>query len=101
MRRVWRADRRTVGTIRAQPPPPTDQGHSGAVGPVLEWVDRAAFAAATAWSGMYCVTAHVGNVHFRHPVTVGQMVEVTGTVLYTGRTSMYINTVVRSGDAYT
>ncbi len=82
---------------------PTDQGHSGAVdgGRVLEWVDRAAFAAATAWSGMYCVTAYVGNIHFRHPVTVGQMVEVTGTVLYTGRTTMHINTVVRSGDAYT
>lgn len=82
---------------------PTDQGHSGAVGGgrVLEWVDRAAFAAATAWSGMYCVTVYVGNVHFRHPVTVGQMVEVAGSVLYTGRASMHINTVVRSGDAYT
>lgn len=82
---------------------PTDQGHSGTVdaGRVLEWVDKAAFAAATAWAGTYCVTAYVGNIHFRRPVTVGQMVEVTGTVLYTGRTSMHINTVVRSGDPQT
>ena len=82
---------------------PTDQGHSGTVdaGRVLEWVDKAAFAAATAWSGTYCVTAYVGNIHFRRPVTVGQMVEVTGTVLYTGRTSMHITTVVRSGDPQT
>lgn len=82
---------------------PTDQGHSGTVdaGRVLEWVDKAAFAAATAWSSSYCVTAYVGNIHFRHPVTVGEMVEVTGTVLYTGNTSMHINTVVRSGDPKT
>lgn len=82
---------------------PTDQGHSGTVdaGRVLEWVDKAAFAAATAWSGSYCVTAYVGNIHFRYPVEAGEMVEVTGTVLHTGSTSMHINTVVRSGDPKT
>lgn len=82
---------------------PTDQGHSGTVdaGRVLEWVDKAAFAAATAWAGTYCVTAYVGNIHFREPVTVGQMVEVTASVLYTGSSSMHINTVVRSGDPKT
>lgn len=82
---------------------PTDQGHSGTVdaGRVLEWVDKAAFAAATAWAGTYCVTAYVGNIHFREPVRVGQMVEVTATVLYTGSSSMHINTTVRSGDPKT
>ncbi|MDX2341718.1 acyl-CoA thioesterase [Micrococcus sp. M4NT] len=82
---------------------PTDQGHSGTVdaGRVLEWVDKAAFAAATAWAGTYCVTAYVGNIHFREPVTVGQMVEVTASVLYTGSSSMHINTTVRSGDPKT
>lgn len=79
---------------------PTDLGHSGTVdaGRVLEWVDKAAFAAATAWAGAYCVTAYVGNIHFRYPVQVGEMVEVTGTVLHTGRSSMHVSTVVRSGD---
>lgn len=79
---------------------PTDQGHSGTVdaGRVLEWVDKAAFAAATAWSGSYCVTAYVGNIHFRYPVEVGEMVEVTGTVLHTGSTSMHINMVARNED---
>lgn len=82
---------------------PTDGGHSGTVdaGRVLEWVDKAAFAVAAAWSGSYCVTAYVGNIHFRYPVQVGEMVEVTATVLYTGRSSMHINTVVRSGDPKT
>ena len=68
---------------------------------MLEWVDKAAFAAATAWAGTYCVTAYVGNIHFRNPVEVGQMVEVTGTVLHTGSSSMHINTVVRAGDPKT
>lgn len=79
---------------------PTDLGHSGTVdaGRVLEWVDKAAFAAATAWAGTYCVTAYVGNIHFRYPVQVGEMVEVTGTILHTGRSSMHVSTVVRSGD---
>ena len=82
---------------------PTDRGHAGTVdaGRVLEWIDKAAFAAATAWSGSYCVTAYVGNVHFRDPVQVGEMVEITATVLYTGRSSMHINTMVRSGDPKT
>ncbi|MDO5617998.1 acyl-CoA thioesterase [Kocuria sp.] len=82
---------------------PTDVGHSGTVdaGRVLEWVDKAAFAAATAWAGTYCVTAYVGNIHFRYPVQVGEMVEVTGTVLHTGRSSMHVSTVVRSGDPKT
>lgn len=82
---------------------PTDRGKSGTVdaGRVLEWVDKAAFAAATGWSGSYCVTAYVGNIHFEYPVQVGEMVEVTATVLYTGRSSMHINTTVRSGDPKT
>ncbi|ROZ62046.1 acyl-CoA thioesterase [Kocuria soli] len=95
-------DRRHEVTLRFLAAP-TDLGHSGTVdaGRVLEWVDKAAFAAATAWSGSYCVTAYVGNIHFRYPVQVGEMVEVTGTVLHTGRSSMHINTVVRSGDPKT
>ncbi len=82
---------------------PTDRGKTGTVdaGRVLEWVDKAAFAAATGWSGSYCVTAYVGNIHFEYPVQVGEMVEVTATVLFTGRTSMHINTTVRSGDPKT
>ncbi|BCT77591.1 acyl-CoA thioesterase [Sinomonas cyclohexanicum] len=79
---------------------PTDKGHSGSVdaGTVLEWVDKAAYAAAVGWAKAYCVTAYVGNIHFADPVNVGDMVEVTATIVYTGRTSMHIRTVVSSGD---
>ncbi|REE04425.1 acyl-CoA thioesterase [Citricoccus muralis] len=96
------ADRRHEITLRFLAAP-TDRGKAGTVdaGRVLEWVDKAAFAAATGWSESYCVTAYVGNVHFEYPVEVGEMVEITATVLYTGRSSMHINTMVRSGDPKT
>lgn len=36
---------------------------------VLEWIDKAGYAAAVAWSGQYSrVTAYVGNVRFSRPV---------------------------------
>ncbi|WP_028281187.1 acyl-CoA thioesterase [Arthrobacter sp. H5] len=79
---------------------PTDLGHSGSVdaGTVLEWVDKAAYAAAVGWAKSYCVTAYVGNIHFADPVNVGDMVEVEATIVYTGRSSLHIQTTVSSGD---
>ena len=71
---------------------PTDAGHSGSVsaGRVLEWIDKAGYAAAAGWSGTYCVTAYVGNVRFTRPVEVGDLVEVTARVVLTGRSSMHV-----------
>ena len=79
---------------------PTDVGYSGNVsgGRVLEWIDKAGYACAVGWSGTYCVTAYVGNVRFNRPVRVGQLVEATAKVIHTGRTSMHILVIVRSGD---
>jgi len=78
---------------------PTDAGYSGSVsgGRVLEWIDRAGFACAAGWSRTYCVTAYVGNVHFTRPVAVGDLVEATARLVYTGRSSMHILVTVRSG----
>lgn len=82
---------------------PTDAGHSGSVsaGRVLEWIDKAGYAAAAGWSGTYCVTAYVGNVRFTRPVEVGDLVEVTATVVHTGRSSMHITVDVASGQPRT
>ncbi|HOT55842.1 MAG TPA: hotdog domain-containing protein [Ornithinibacter sp.] len=78
---------------------PTDAGQSGSVsaGRVLEWIDKAGYAAAAGWSGGYAVTAYVGNVRFTRPVEVGELVEVSARVVYTGRTSMHITVDVASG----
>ena len=58
---------------------PTDAGYLGNVsgGRVLEWIDKAGYACAVGWSGRYCVTAYVGNVHFTRPVSIGDLVEAT------------------------
>lgn len=78
---------------------PTDAGQSGSVsaGRVLEWIDKAGYAAAAGWSGTYCVTAYVGNVRFTRPVEVGDLVEVTARVVHTGRSSMHVTVDVASG----
>lgn len=79
---------------------PTDAGPSGSVdaGTVLNWVDKAAYAAAVGWATSYCVTAYVGNIHFADPVEVGEIVDVTATIVYTGSSSMHIRTTVTSSD---
>lgn len=79
---------------------PTDAGYSGSVsaGRVLEWIDKAGYAAAVGWGGTYCVTAYVGNVRFTRPVAVGDLVEATARLVHTGRSSMHILVSVSSGD---
>jgi acyl-CoA hydrolase len=78
---------------------PTDAGHAGGVGGgrVLEWIDKAAYACATNWSGTYCVTAYVGDVRFTRPIPVGDLVEAQAQLVHTGRSSMHIIVTVSSG----
>ena len=77
-----------------------DVGLSGTVeaGTVLEWVDKAAYAAAVGWASSYCVTAYVGNIHFAAPVRSGDLVEVTAGIVYTGTSSMHVYTEVSFRD---
>lgn len=79
---------------------PTDVGYSGNVdgGRVLEWIDKASYALATAWTGQRTVTAYVGNVRFRKPVRVGNLVEVTARLIHTGRSSLHIIVTVDATD---
>ncbi|NUR15809.1 MAG: acyl-CoA thioesterase [Dermatophilaceae bacterium] len=79
---------------------PTDAGYSGTVGGgrVLEWIDKAGYAAAAGWSGTYSVTAYVGNVRFSRPVEVGDLVEATARIVHTGTTSMHILVTVAAGN---
>lgn len=67
-------------------------------GKVLEWIDKAGYAAAVGWAGTYAVTGYVGNIHFVHPVRATDMVTVQARVVFTGRTSMQIVCTVVSGD---
>lgn len=79
---------------------PADSGIAGAVdgGKLLEWIDKVAYAAAAQWSGCYCVTAYVGNIHLDRPIAVGELVELHAKLVHTGRTSMHILVSVYSTD---
>ncbi|WP_040158963.1 acyl-CoA thioesterase [Nigerium massiliense] len=79
---------------------PMDANAQGRVagGKILEWIDKAGYACAAGWTGRYCVTAYVGNIHFRRSTTVGAIVEVEARVVYTGRTSVQVVCTVTSSD---
>ena len=69
--------------------------HGGAL---MKWIDETAYACAAVWSGRYCVTVSVGNIRFRRPILVGNLVELRARVVATGRTSMHIHVSVQAGD---
>jgi acyl-CoA hydrolase len=79
---------------------PTDINFGGKVhgGMVMKWIDQAAYACATGWSGRYCVTVYVGGIRFYKPIFIGALVEVRAKIIYTGRTSMHLAVDVWSRD---
>ena len=79
---------------------PQDVNFGGKVhgGAVMKWIDLAAYACAAGWSGRYCVTAYAGGIRFVAPVYVGNLVEVSAKVIYTGNSSMHIALQVNACD---
>ena len=79
---------------------PGDLNFGGKVhgGAVMKWIDLAAYANAAAWSGKYCITAYAGGIRFVAPIHVGNLVEVSAKVIYTGKTSMHIAIDVQASD---
>jgi acyl-CoA hydrolase len=79
---------------------PSDVNFGGKVhgGTVMKWIDLAAYACSAGWSGQYCVTAYAGGIRFVAPIHVGNLVEVTAKVIYTGASSMHIALDVQASD---
>lgn len=79
---------------------PGDVNFGGKVhgGAVMKWIDLAAYASAAGWSGKYCITAYAGGIRFVEPIFVGNLVKVTGKVIYTGKSSMHIAIDVQASD---
>src|SRR5690606_31392376 len=71
---------------------PTDVNFGGKVhgGQVMKWIDQTAYACATGWAQSYCVTVYVGGIRFYKPISIGAIVKVDATVIYTGTTSIHI-----------
>jgi acyl-CoA hydrolase len=79
---------------------PVDVSIDGFVdgGTLLEWIDKAAYAAAAQWCGCHCVASSVGNFHLDRPIGVGELVDVHASLVYTGHSSMHILVTVYSTD---
>ncbi|MBO9154972.1 acyl-CoA thioesterase [Chitinophaga sp. GCM10012297] len=78
---------------------PSDVNFGGKVhgGAVMKWIDQAGFTCAANWSGQYCVTVYVGGIRFYKPISIGDLVEISASIIYTGTTSMHISIHVHAG----
>lgn len=82
---------------------PSDVNFGGKVhgGSVMRWIDLAAYACSAAWSGKYCMTVYAGGIRFVAPILVGNLVEISAKVIYTGTSSMHIAVDVQASDPKT
>jgi acyl-CoA hydrolase len=79
---------------------PQDVNFGGKVhgGAVMKWIDLAAYACSAGWSSRYCVTVYAGGIRFVSPIHVGNLVEVSAKIIYTGKSSMHIAIEVNACD---
>lgn len=77
---------------------PSHSNFSGKIhgGYVLMLMDQIAFAAASKFSGYYCVTASVDRVDFLNPIEIGELVTMKASVNYVGKSSMVVGIRVDS-----
>lgn len=77
---------------------PSHTNFSGKIhgGYILMLMDQIAFASASKFSGMYCVTASVDTVDFLNPIEVGEIVTMKASVNYVGNSSMIVGIRVTS-----
>ena len=71
---------------------PSHSNFSGKIhgGYILMLMDQIAFAAASKYSGRYCVTASVDTVDFLNPIEIGELVTLKASVNYVGNSSMVV-----------
>lgn len=89
-------------TTMAQVTTPNDANLLGKVfgGSLMAMIDLCAYATASRFAGVTCVTASFDRVDFHDPIDVGELVTLTGTVTYVGRTSVEVTIDVVAADVY-
>lgn len=82
---------------------PEQTNHYGTLfgGQALALMDKAAFVVASRYARRTVVTASSERVDFHVPVRQGQLVELTATILSTGRTSMVVEVALVAEDLLT
>ena len=59
-------------------------------GTALSMMDEVAFIAATRFTRLRCVTVSSDRIDFTHPIAAGTIIELVGTVVEIGNTSMKV-----------
>ena len=67
-------------------------------GEIMRLMDTAAGCTAIKYAKCNCVTARVDEMQFLSPIRIGSFVTCTGTVVYTGETSMEIRVTLDAED---
>lgn len=77
---------------------PIHANHYGSVhgGTILKLVDEAAFVAATKHARKNIVMASIDHLVFKHPVNIGDMLNIRARLCYAGRSSMDIEVEVEA-----
>src|SRR3989338_5666485 len=77
---------------------PVHANHYGSVhgGTILKLVDEAAFVAATKHARKNIVMASIDHIVFRHPVNIGDMLNIKARLCYVGRSSMDIEVEIET-----
>lgn len=81
---------------------PPQTNHYGTLfgGQALALMDKAAFIAASRYARQSIVTASSEKIDFHSPVRQGQLVDMLGTVISTGRTSLIVEVEMHSEDLH-
>jgi acyl-CoA hydrolase len=69
-------------------------------GSLMAMIDLCAYTTASRFAGVPCVTASFDRVDFHQPINVGELVTLTGTVTYVGRTSVEVTIDVVAEDVF-
>jgi acyl-CoA hydrolase len=79
---------------------PTDVNWGGNVhgGTAMEWIDEAASACTSAWTGERTVAVYAGGFRFYRPIHIGDLVEAEARVIRTDVRSMSVSVHLRAGD---
>ena len=77
---------------------PMHANHYGSVhgGTILKLVDEAAFVAATKHARKNVVLASMDHIVFKHPVNIGDMLNIRARICYVGRSSMDIEVEIET-----
>ena len=70
-------------------------------GVLLSLMDKVAYVCAAKHADTYCVTASIDGVDFLQPIEVGELVSLTASVNYVGKTSLLIGIKVVSENVKT